>query len=304
VLDNQTLKGINMFTRVVGIFLMASWLSVTGNLKAGQTMEVRYWDWGHTSLRDSYSYELLELILEKTRATYGDYSLSKATESFTTARVRRELSRGKIFNVQVAPWRPVKATGLEAAIRIDIDIFKGLSGYRQLIIRSQNRGQFEKMSKLGELQQYTAGTGRGWVDADIFLDNGFKVNSDASSETLFPMLGKNRFDFVSLGVLEAKEFMDKTPLNNLLVIAENPLLYMPFPFVFYVSIHEPVLAERIETGLTMAIDDGSFELLFNQHFSSHIDIIQSHKDKFLFLQNPRLPENMQINPDLLNEHIE
>lgn len=285
-----------------GIFLVASFLFITSNLKAEQpVMDIRYWDWGNTSLRDSYHYDLLKLILEKTRGNYGDYSLRRITESFTTARVRRELSRGKLFNVQVGPWRPTTATGVDAAFRIDIEVCKGLLGYRHLIIRTENKKSFEEITNLGELRKYSVGVGRTWVDIDIFLDNGFQVNSGANFDTLLPMLVMNRFDFVSLGIIEAQELIDKTSFDSL-ALADAPLLYMPLPFVFYVSIHEPVLAQRIETGLKLAMEDGSFDSLFYEKFSSYIEFIHQHKEKFLFLENKRLPASLQTGPLLLNDY--
>lgn len=286
------------------IFLIiAGFFSFVFNTKAAEpkVMEVRYWDWGHTPIRDQYLYELLTLVLEKTRDPYGDYSLQRITESLTTARVRRELSRGKLFNVQVGPWRPTTVKGVDPAFRVDIDVCKGLLGYRRLIIRSRDQYYFEKINQLDELKKYSVGVGKSWVDADIFLDNGFSVNSNASFETLLPMLNMDRFDFVSLGVMEAEELMNRSELKKSLVIADSPLLYMPLPFVFYVTIHEPLLVQRIDTGLKIAIADGSFDFLFRKHFSSYIEFVQTHKNKFLFLENKRIPKNLQKLPLLLDE---
>lgn len=269
--------------------------------KTSSVMEVRYWDWGHTPVRDNYQYELLKLVLEKTRPLYGDYSLNRVTTFFTTARVRRELSRGKVFNVQAAPWRPTTVKNLEPALRVDIDICKGLIGYRQLIIEAKNQQDFLKINNLAKLKKYTAGVGRGWVDADIFLDNGFNVNSAANFETLLPMLAAKRFDFISLSVIEADEALKNSGFSESMLVADKPLLYMPLPFVFYVSIHEPLLAKRINDGLNMSMADGSFDLLFNSHFSSYIQFIHEHKQEFLILENQRLPEAMQIKPLLLEQ---
>jgi ABC-type amino acid transport substrate-binding protein len=240
-------------------------------------------------------------VLDKTRPLYGDYALTRVTTFFTTARVRRELSRGKVFNVQAAPWRPATAKNLEPALRVDIDICKGLIGYRQLIISSENQQNFLKVDNLAKLKDYTAGVGRGWVDADIFLDNGFKVNSAANFETLLPMLVASRFDFISLSVIEAEEAVKNSGFSESILVADKPLLYMPLPFVFYVSIHEPLLAKRINDGLNMSMADGSFDLLFNSHFSSYIQFIHEHKNEFLILENRKLPEAMQIKPLLLEQ---
>jgi ABC-type amino acid transport substrate-binding protein len=293
------------FTR----YLLTTFLMLPGMLllpgkaaAAKPTMEVRYWDWGHTPLRDNYQFELLQLVLDKTRPTYGDYALTRVTTFFTTARVRRELSRGKVFNVQAAPWRPATMKNLEPALRVDIDICKGLIGYRQLIIAADNQQSFLKIDHLEQLKEYTVGIGRGWVDTDIFLDNGFKVNSAANFETLLPMLVAKRFDFLSLSVIEADEAIKNSGFSDSILVADKPLLYMPLPFVFYVSIHEPLLAQRINDGLNIAMTDGSFDTLFDNHFAPYIQFIQQNKEQFLILENQSLPQAMQIKPVLLEKN--
>ena len=283
------------------LILPAICLAQTKTPEAESIMDVRYWDWGHTPVRDNYQYELLKLVLEKTRPSYSDYSLTRVTTFFTTARVRRELSRGKVFNVQAAPWRPTSGGNLEPALRVDIDICKGLIGYRQLIISSESQQIFLKIDNLAKLKEYTVGVGRGWVDADIFLDNGFKVNSAANFETLLPMLIAKRFDFISLGVIEADEAIKNSGFGESMMVADKPFLYMPLPFVFYVSIHEPLLAKRIEDGLNLIMVDGSFDILFDSHFASYIEYIHQHKEQFLILENQSLPESMRIKPVLLEQ---
>jgi hypothetical protein len=286
-------------------FILVSILSLSPLCQAKDAhravMEIRYWDWGHTPIRDNYQFELLQLILDKTRPLYGDYALTRVTTFFTTARVRRELSRGKVFNVQAAPWRPTTANDREPVIRIDIDICKGIIGYRHLIIAADSQQEFTSIDSFAKLKERIAGVGKGWVDTDIFLDNGFKVNSAANFETLLPMLVAKRFDFLSLSVIESEEALRNSKYKESLLIADKPLLYMPLPFVFYVSIQEPELAKRIELGLNQTMKDGSFDALFEKTFALYTAKIRSHKNSFLYLKNGRLPENMQIEPVFLIE---
>lgn len=278
-------------------------LFCSGKVQAVESsMDVRYWDWGNTPLRDNYQFELLHLVLDKTRPVYGDYTLTRVSTFLTPARVRRELSRGKIFNVQAAPWRPLTIKNSEPAIRIDIDMTKGLMGYRQLVINSSDQPLFSTINQLNQLKEYVVGVGKGWVDAEIFNDNGFRVNSAANFETLLPMLASRRFDFISLSVIEAEQAINNSGFKGSMSIADGPLLYMPLPFVFYVSIHEPELAKRIHDGLKLSMADGSFDLLFDNHFSPYIQYIREHRNQFLILQNRHLPETMRNKPEFLDEN--
>ena len=47
-----------------------------------------------------------------------------------------------------------------------------------------------------------------------------------------------------------------------LVMEENLMLYYPSPFYFFVNHNNSALADRIERGLRIAIEDGSFDELF------------------------------------------
>lgn len=264
---------------------------------AENTMQVQYWDWGKTPIRDDFQFALLRLILEETKDKYGGYELQRVTAPLSTARVRRELNRGKLFNVQIAPWRPILEK--EPISRIDVDLYKGLLGCRLLIIRKEDLKQFAKVKTLKELQVYTAGVGRGWVDADVFLHNGFTVNSGASFDTLLPMLSAKRFDFVSLGVMEARELLSQSELGQTLITIEAPLIYMPLPFVVYVNNSEPLLAKRIAEGLELVTLDGSYDVVFERTYGQFLQYVRKNRQHFILLKNNTLPESMRQTPEFI-----
>ena len=286
-------------------FIFVSIISLSPLCQAKDThsavAEIRYWDWGNTPIRDNYQYELLGLVLEKSKSKYGHYELKRIAADYTTARVRRELSRGQILNVQIGPWRPASVKGLDPAIRIERDLYNGLLGYRKLIVRKEDADLYSEINSLQQLKRYSAGVGKGWVDSEIFLSNGFRINSGTRFNTLVPMLKAKRFDFLSLSVIEADEVVARADVNYSVLVAQQPYLFMPLPFVFYVSVKEPELAKRIEYGLHLAIEDGSFDALFQKTFASVIANIKDNKEKFLYLKNNQLPEYMQIQPIFLIE---
>lgn len=270
--------------------------------RSGEPMEYRYWDWGVTPKRDNYQVQLLRLALEKTRTSHGDFRLVRVKARFSTPRVRRELSRGKIINVQVGPWRKVSQSldrGPDPAIRIDIPIDKGLWGYRYLIIRRENMAQFAPISKASELKELVAGQVRGWVDINVYRANGFRVEGSSNINNLLAMLNGRRYHYVPMGIVEAPLLLaNQGEKGRELMFAPGLLLHFPLPFVFYLSIHEPELAQRLEQGLRLAQADGSFDRLFLQSFAEELAIIQSFQGVLIHLVNPLLPPNLSA-PEFL-----
>ncbi|MBK8186465.1 MAG: hypothetical protein IPK77_04030 [Cellvibrio sp.] len=217
-------------------FIFVSIISLSPLCQAKDThsavAEIRYWDWGNTPIRDNYQYELLGLVLEKSKSKYGHYELKRIAADYTTARVRRELSRGQILNVQIGPWRPASVKGLDPAIRIDRDLYNGLLGYRKLIVRKEDADLYSEINSLQQLKRYSAGVGKGWVDSEIFLSNGFRINSGTRFNTLVPMLKAKRFDFLSLSVIEADEVVARADVNYSVLVAQQPYLLCRYHLCF------------------------------------------------------------------------
>nr|WP_324257653.1 hypothetical protein [Cellvibrio fontiphilus] len=269
------------------------------------TPEYRYWDWGVTPKRDDYQVRLLRLALEKTRASHGEFRIVRVKARFSTPRVRRELSRGKIINVQVGPWRRLSQSldrGADPAIRIDIPIDKGLWGYRHVIIRRENLARFAAIEGARELRQMLAGQVRGWVDIDIYRANGFRVADSSNIGNLLAMLNAKRYDYVPMGIVEAPLLLaSKGEKAEQMLVAPAPLIYFPLPFVFYLSIHEPEMAQRLEQGLRVAQADGSFDALFAQTFAAELEMIRAYQGGYIQLDNPLLPPAMRGSPAFLQQ---
>lgn len=270
-----------------------------------RVMEYRYWDWGVTPRRDDYQVMLLKMALEKTRASHGPYQIKRVKTRLTTLRARRELSRGKIINLQVGPWRELDgsgARGSDPAIRIDIPLYKGLLGYRQLIIRREDEAIYRELRNEAALRQRLAGQVSNWIDVGIYQANHYPVVSNANIANLLAMLKAKRYDYVPMSIVEAPLLLaSQAGAAQELMLAARPLLYFPLPFVFYVSINEPELAARLEQGLTMALADGSFDQLFALTFAPEIEFIKQRQGQYFVLQNPLLPAHLQLAPGLIHE---
>lgn len=301
--SNHALVGYGL---LVLLALGAPLVSAQPNTEPGtkETMEYRYWDWGVTPKRDDYQVQLLRLALDKTRSSHGAFKILRVKAEFSTPRVRRELSRGKIINVQVGPWRRVSQSvgrSADPAMRIDIPLYKGLLGYRHLIVRSEDQARFAAITQVSALKRLVAGQVRGWVDTDVYRANGYQVQDSSNISNVLAMLNAKRYDYVPMSIVEAPLLLESQAERGYkMVVAQRPLLYFPLPFVFYVSIHESELARRLEEGLRIAQSDGSFDELFTRTFAAEIALIKQQQGDYFVLHNPLLPAHLQKVPSFLD----
>ncbi len=104
------------------------------------------------------------------------------------------------------------------------------------------------------------------------------------------MLINERFDYFPRGIYEAyPEYEGRKEKFPDLFVEETILLHYPYPCYSFVNINNVRLADRVERGLNMMIEDGSFDELF---FESHQEIIEKSnlKGRRLFeIENPLLP---------------
>lgn len=147
---------------------------------------------------------------------------------------------------------------------IRIPLLKGLLGHRIFIIREEDKALFSQIKTLEKLRQFTAGQGDSWPDYYILKNNNISVVGSSSYEGLFKMLERKRFDYFPRGVMEPWVELE-TRSNTSLVVDKHLMLYYPTAFFYFVHKDNHTLFKRIEQGLTLAIKDGSFDTLLNQH---------------------------------------
>jgi hypothetical protein len=270
---------------------------------ARSPMAFRYWDWGATPKRDDYQFALLTLALDKTVKDYGPYQLTRVVRSYSTSRLRREINRGDVVNVHAGPWRPLETSEdklPERSLRVNVPIFRDLLGYRKLLIRRDDLARFKAIRQVDDLKRLVVGQANGWVDVEIYRHNGYRVNDIANPATLFDMLARKRIDYIPISLMDAETTLASRPeLAAQLLLLPDITLYFPLPVIFYVNIHEPRMAERLEAGLNLARQDGSFERLFKSHFAHELQLIRDGSSKRFMLNNPFVPVELSTDKSLV-----
>ena len=177
---------------------------------------------------------------------------------------------------------------------IRIPLFKGLFGYRVLLIRELEQARFDQVKTVADLAKLLGGQGTHWPDTMILQANGLRLTTAETTESLFRMMNAKRFDYFPRGISEAWfELLQRKEAN--LAVEENILLYYPADIYFFVNKENEALAQRIEKGMEALIDNGKFDQFFYNHprVSSGLERLKNRH--IIQLKNPYLPEETPVN---------
>lgn len=234
------------------------------------------------SSTDGYPIALLKLAFK--RSGYQDkYILSEASVNVPQGRALK-LLRNKI-EINVA-WSITSFDRVEGLLPIKIPLFKGLFGYRLFFIRESEQAKFHRALPLKKLKKsYIAVQGNDWPDTKILRHSGFNVIGVSGWESYFSMVSKGRVDYFPRSMLEIwHEHRRYSDLN--LAIEKNWALHYPVYMFFFVHPEDKELASVIESGLRKAIEDGSFEILFDSVLGESLTRSQLDKRHVIELDNP------------------
>ncbi|MDE1463806.1 transporter substrate-binding domain-containing protein [Spartinivicinus poritis] len=255
---------------------------------------VKYLKKEEDSARYSYYYELIDIVLETTKSSFGDYKIEPLIGEMTAARWNQTAIEGKLLNLL---WSPAGMEGLDTQmIPIPVPLVKGLTGYRVFLIHKANQPKFSQVKTLADLKLLTVGQGQNWGDVPIFQHNGIEVVEGSTYEGLFGMLAAKRFDYFSRGLNEIiPEYQARKDQYPSMAIEQEILLFYPYPFIFFASKNTPELAKRLEAGLMIMIKNGSLDNHFNKYHKSTLQALNLQKRKLLKISNPFLPSYIPVN---------
>lgn len=178
---------------------------------------------------------------------------------------------------------------------IRICIYRGLLGYRVLMIKKGSQHKFDGIKTLEDLKRVSLGQGHFWADTNVLTANNLNVVKVLKYEGLFYMLDGDRFDAFPRGAHEPWSEMQRYP-KLALDVEQNLLISYTNPFYFFVNKSNTKLAADIERGLRMAIEDGSFtEYFLNDPTVKDVMAKANLKSRTLIkLDNPGLPKKTPV----------
>lgn len=181
-------------------------------------------------------------------------------------------------------------------IPIRVPIYKGMLGYRLLLIRAGDQARFSAVNSLEDLRAFSLGQGETWSDTPILKHAGFKVITSSDPKNLAYMLNSKRFDAYPRGMMEPwQELVAWSDID--LAIEQELVIIYPMPAYIFVSPLKKDLAAAIESGLEKAIADGSFDKLFHSDVRVKTGIANTKlsERRKIYLTNPDLPAATPLN---------
>lgn len=231
--------------------------------------------------RQEYSFQVLKLALDKSGVEY----VLKPQTSMQQKRAFASLAIKKHINVV---WSMTSKEREKNFLPIRLPVFRGLIGYRMLLVNKKDLVKFQKVKTVDDLRRLRAGQGHDWPDTEILRKNRIDVVGSPTYDGLFQMLISDRFDFFPRSAVEiwaeADSYRDKD-----IVIEPNLVLHYPAAYYFFVHKEDKEFAQIITEGFEKAISDGSFKNLFNTFNENLLKKASLRKRKIFEIKNPLLP---------------
>jgi hypothetical protein len=254
----------------------------------------------------SYFVELTLLVLSKNNHLYSNNTLKFMGSKNATQDRSLALLDDDYVDI-VMSGTDAKRESRYLPIRIPL--FRGLLGYRVLLIRQEDTEKFLQIKTAKQLKKLNACQGAHWPDSDILEANGYLVSRVMHFNSMFKMLVRKRCDYfpraIYEGYSEQKEAVKSFPN---ITLVDDLILHYDFPLYYFVEKSNTALAKRLESGLMAALADGSWMELMKAHqVSKHLFPLTKWENKRYFelssavlgselpLKNKQLWLNLQTN---------
>lgn len=233
--------------------------------------------------RAQYPIALLKLALDKTGV---NYELRPSDRILLTSKALRQLRENREVNVV---WSMTDSQREKELTPIRIPIAKGLIGLRVFVINQNKKAKFNDVLSLTDMRKLVPIQGEEWPDTKILQANGFNVFTVPEFREAYNMIKQGKGDFFPRSVMEVNAELEVEGRRNSLYLEPSMALYYPTAMYYFVSSSNKTLANLIETGLNRAIDDGSFDALFESTYSPILESLGVNERKIFTLENPLLP---------------
>jgi len=241
----------------------------------------------------NYNLALLRLGLEKTVETHGEFEIVVENNSGYAQRdaLRFLKEKKELYAV------PTMTDDIRERIFIPVRIplYKGLFGIRMMIANKSAMQEINLIENEDQLKSEILTQGSEWPDTQILKANGFKILEYVQKEDMINAIVNKKAVGYPRSIAEIFEEIELNRDKPLSVFS-SMYLYYPTAIYFFVQ-RTPAgknLSERLETGLNKAIEDGSFDIVFNTYMGSMIEKADLKNKKMIRLSNPILPQQTPV----------
>jgi hypothetical protein len=240
------------------------------------------------SANDDYPLKLLALALQQTGV---NYELLASNRYLSQGKVLSKLKDNREINVV---WSMTDIQRENDLLPIRIPIYKGLIGWRLLLIREDMAERFKYIQTLENLLKLTPLQGNDWPDTKILQFNGFEVITAENQNVLFDMVLNAQGDFYPRSVIEIWQELNNHLSATKLQVQPTLGIRYPAAFYFFVNKKSRPLANLIRTGLEKAIKNGKFDELFMESHKAFIKKADLQNRQFYSLENTFLPPDTPL----------
>ncbi len=242
------------------------------------------------TVRNPFVEQLLVMVFAKQNITL---ELVYAAENITQGRALKELNNHDALDLT---WSVTTKERERSLIPIRIPLYQGFIGWRVFVINKNNQEKFSDIDNVEQLSQLLAIQRFDWPDYQIFIENNLTVDGSLPFSQMYKAIENGLADYFPRSVLEVTREL-KALNSNQLVVERSLLLKYPSSYYFFVGKNNTELAECIEKGFEIALADGSYQLLFQQHFGQALEALNINDRKVIHLSSSLLP----VNSSLANE---
>lgn len=301
LIKSQTLTGYPMLWMFLRIRLQIKWaLTTTVVMFAGthfvQAQDIPRYRFLRAGLGDgrvSYETALTTRLIEISQSKYGPADIGFVDVHMNALRAEKMIKKGELVHFLTGAYvggdqQPLEtSSAVLAPIFVNEPIYNNLLGYRRIIVRLGEEERFNGLDSLAEFSRFKVGQGFGWADVSIFRFNGIEVVEADAYQHLFPMLGRKRFDYISLAAGEVDHpFLAHPEFKDMFTVVDDVVIFYPFPVHFFVSPVKPELADRLEFALKKMRSSGEFDKFFKKNFGKKTTAINRASTKVFVLKLP------------------
>lgn len=237
--------------------------------------------------RDEYFINVLRLALQKSGEPF---TLDTVLLSPMSEKRSKLFLKSQRYNVH---WLLTNEELEEDLIPIRVPLYKGLIGWRLLVVHENNADVFANITTLSELKPYKATQGLGWPDTIILESAGLSLRPAVDWTGLMEIMTRQQAEYMPLALNEV--WWVKQSLNDRqLMIEDHLILQYPSAYYFFVSKNLPEHARLLEKGMQAAVNDGSFTELFMRTFGDGIRRSNLQDRTIFSLNNPLLPRRTPV----------
>ncbi len=244
-----------------------------------------------TDERTQYPIALLKLALDKTGV---NYELLPSDRILLTGKAMRQLRENREVSVV---WSMTDIQREKDLTAIRIPIAKGLIGLRVFAIQDQKSAKFAQVESIADMREFVPIQGEDWPDTKILQASGFNVFTVPEFDKAYDFLSQGKGDFFPRSVIEITPELDKLGKSAGVSLEPSLAIYYPTAMYYFVSNNNKTLAHLIETGLQRAIEDGSFDTLFQSTYMPILDEINMDERTIFTIENPLLPNDTPLSKE-------